>query len=160
MRIIKIAFYKHSESFFWWIIRWKQSFNYQNKYSKYSHVEIVFDDWLSFSSSERDWWVRFKKIKFKKYHWDFVDVHVTNTEYNKIITFCHKHKWDSYNWLWILLSQALNFNLRSKKHWFCSEIVARALQEINSIWPFTTAFVHPARLACILNNKNFKINEK
>lgn len=160
MHKIQIAFYKHSEWLFGRLIRWKQSLSYDKKYSQYSHVEIVFSDSLSFSSSERDGGVRFKKIDFNDGHWDLVDVHVTTIEYNKMITFCIKHKWEWYNWIWILVSQMLNFNIRSKKNWFCSEIVARSLQELNEIWPFTTAFVNPARLAYLLDKKGFTINIK
>ena len=97
MKTIRLGFYKHSESFFWRMIRWKQSLSYSNKYSQYSHVELIFDDWYSFSSSERDDWVRFKKIKFKKGYWDFIEIKVSTSKYNKMLTFCNKHKWDWYN---------------------------------------------------------------
>jgi hypothetical protein len=41
---------------------------------QYSHVEMVFSDGLSASSSFADGGVRFKKIDYSADHWDFVDL--------------------------------------------------------------------------------------
>jgi len=54
MKTIKVAFYKNSKSIFGKLIRWKQEKKYPYRYSRYSHVELVFEDGQAFSSSEVD----------------------------------------------------------------------------------------------------------
>ncbi len=156
MKTIKIAFYKHSKSFFWKLICWKQDYM-PWRYARYSHAEIVFEDWQSFSSSEQDWWVRFKKIEFKKDNWDFIEIKISEIKYNKILDFCKKQDWNEYNWLWIFFAQILNFNKKGNWDWFCSEIVTRALQEWNILCTESALFVSPWKLAILLENNWFCI---
>jgi len=160
MKTIKIALYKNSKTTFWKIIRFKQRFlsKLPKRYSKYSHVELVFENWLFFSSSEIDWWVRFKKIEPKKNHWDFIEIQVDDQEYKKIYDFCVKQNWNWYNWFWIIFAQTLNLNiLRRKWDYFCSEIVSRALQEACFLCIYDSIFISPWKLAFILEENNYLI---
>lgn len=160
MKTIKIALYKKSKTLFWKWIRIKQNLQWFSwRYSQYSHAELVFDNWLSFSSSEIDWWVRFKKIKFKKIHWDFIEIQVSDYNYKKVLSFCEKQEWNKYNFTWIVFAQIFNINIKREWDWFCSEIVSRALQEISLLCPYSSLFINPARLAKLLENKKFYINK-
>jgi len=158
MKIIKIAFYKHSKTIFWKWIRVKQRLQwYAERYARYSHTELVFEDWLFFSSSEVDWWVRFKKIKPKKRNWDFIEIEVSDKHYEDILKFCKSQDWNKYNTLWIVLAQICNLNTKKDNQWFCSEITSRALQEAKMLCPYSSLFINPARLANLLENEWFLI---
>jgi len=157
MKKIKIAFYKHSKSIFGHLIRFKQAFKYENRYARYSHVELVFENWLSFSSSEEDDWVRFKQINHKTKNWDFIEIEISEEKYIKILKFCRRQKGNKYNWFWIFFAQILNMNFKKEWDWFCSEIVSRALQEASFLCPESSLFISPARLAYLLEQKDFII---
>ena len=161
MKTIKVAFYKKPKPFYTFssLIRFKQSFKFENRYARYSHSELIFEDWFSFSSSETDGGVRFKKIKYKKGNWDTISLKISDSNYNKILSFCEKEVWNKYNFIWIVLAQILNMKFKWNWDWFCSEICARALQEMNEIWPFTTLFINPARLAELLEENWFYIDK-
>lgn len=157
MKKIKVALYSHSKSLFWILINWKQGKKYASRYARYSHTELLFEDWRSFSSSEEDWGVRFKNIKFKNYHWDFVEISVSNEKYENILKFCEKQKWNSYNWKWVFFAQMLNFNIKGIWDWFCSEICTRALQEACLLKWVNSLFTNPAELAELLEKEWYNI---
>ena len=156
MKTIKIWLYKNSKTFFWKLIRWKQR-KFSWRYARYTHTELVFEDWLSFSSSEVDGWVRFKEIKFKKKNWDFIDIEISNMDYNRVWGFCNIQEWNSYNWAWIFFAQILNFRKKWDWDWFCSEICWRALQEACILCSYGSLFINPAKLAFLLEEKWYKI---
>lgn len=149
--------YKNTKTFFWKLIVWKQSKKYADSVSKYSHVEVCFEDWNSFSSSETDWGVRFKKIKFKKGNWDFIEVELSDVKYAKIFKFCEKQSWNKYNWLGIVLAQMFNFNYKGENDWFCSEICCSALQQAKLLCWTSSLFVDPAKIVSMLLQKWYKI---
>ena len=157
MKTIRVAFYKHSKSIFGKLIRFKQWWVYENRYAQYSHTELVFEDWVSFSSSEQDKWVRFKDIKFKKKNWDFIDIEVSNANYEKVYTFCSNQLGNKYNWIWIVFAQIFNLNWKWQWDWFCSEICSRALQEIGMLCPYSSLFIEPAELAEILDKQGYNL---
>lgn len=159
-RKIRVAFYKNSKTKFGWLIRWKQEKNLESRYARYSHVELVFEDWQSFSSSEVDNGVRFKDIKHKKYNWDFIDIEVSEVKYAKILMWCEWQTWNKYNWWWIFFAQTLNFKRKGMWTWFCSEICTRALQEAWFLAPECALFTNPWELAEALERKYwYKIKE-
>jgi len=158
MKIIKVALYKKSKTLFGRLIRLKQNLQwYAGRYSQYSHTELVFEDGLFFSSSETDWWVRFKKIKPKKRNWDFIEIEITNSQYDKILKFCKSQENNNYNFTGIVLAQICNLNIKKDTEWFCSEITSRALQEANLLCPYSSLFINPARLAKLLEESWKKI---
>ena len=65
-RLIEVKLYKHSKTTFWKLIVFKQRRKYENRYARYSHAEILFEDGFSFSSSEEDGGIRYKMIDFKE----------------------------------------------------------------------------------------------
>lgn len=157
MKIIRVWLYKNSKTFFWWLIRWKQSFTYENRYARYSHAELILEDWLCFSSSEVDKWVRFKEIDLYSWNWDVVSIPVSDQKYDKIVAFCKSQEWNAYNWIWIFLAQTLNVNRKWLWDWFCSEIVTRALQEAHLFCTISALFVCPAELGKMLEDNWYKI---
>lgn len=95
-------------------------------FSKYSHVEMIFSDDMSFSSTPWDNGVRFKKITYND-DWDFVNVTLNPKIENEIRAFCEKENHKKYDWI-----GAVGFVIHirgDKKRWFCSEIIIEALQK-------------------------------
>lgn len=69
---MKVAFYKYEHGNYEdWLIAKATS-------SKFSHVELIFDDGYSFSSSPRDNGVRFKKINYVPEKWEIIDLKVSD----------------------------------------------------------------------------------
>ena len=157
---LKIACYKKSKTLFGkLIVRQQRLYWIPERYARYSHVELVFEDWLSFSSSEVDWGVRFKNIEWKNENWDFIELEVSKNKYRKILEFCKKQEGNRYNKVGIFFAQILNFNRKKHWTWFCSEIVTRALQEAWMLCTITPLFTKPAELACYLENNEYIITD-
>lgn len=158
MKKIRICFYKNSKTFFWKLIRLKQKFVWiPGKYTKYSHAEIQFWN-VCISSSEIDGWVRAKEIFLNPKNWDVVEMDIPDEDYKKMLLFAMEEMWNSYNWIWIFFAQMLNMNFKWNHDWFCSEFVARVLQEKCLLCSYSSLFISPGRLAFILeNNYGFKI---
>lgn len=149
---IRIAFYKKSKTLFWRLICFQQRrFWIPERYARYSHVEIdFFWEHGSFSSSEQDEWVRFKQIEWNPENWDFIELDVSKKNFERILTFCKKEEGNRYGKVGIFFAQILNFNLKRRWTWFCSEIVTRALQEAWMCCPLNSLFTKPAELALYL----------
>lgn len=96
---MKLAFYKYEYG------DWKDWLIAKLTRSKYSHIELVFEDELSLSSSPRDNGVRYKLIKYKPERWEFINLGMDTKEYyyraDDLTKFEHK-----YDWLSIILGWA------------------------------------------------------
>lgn len=91
---------------------------------KYSHVEIVFENGLSASSSFMDGGVRFKAIDYNSQNWDFVTI---------------DDKFSSAAWEWFSEHEGQKYDLIGNIHfllpmigdnrhkWSCSESIAESL---------------------------------
>lgn len=97
----------------------------------FSHCELVFSDGVCFSSSGRDEGVRFKLIDFKKEHWIFYDLILSESEEAYVKTWCSLKVGKKYDWLGLLRFVFPNIDSDDKRKWFCSEICVRALQKVN-----------------------------
>ena len=137
---MKLAFYKGKwdwtdtiiKRWTWWI---------------YSHVELIFSNWVSFSASWRDWWVRFKNINYIDNNWDVINLNISKKKEQLIFHNAQSKTWMKYDWVWILLSQVLPFNIQDNNKWFCSEIVWYL------IWIKYSAILSPQWLYNKLTNK-------
>ena len=148
---IKIAFYKKSKSLFWrLIVRQQRLYWFPERYARYSHVELVDQEWLAFSSSEQDGGCRFKVIDWRQENWDFIDLEITKKQYEKISDFCQRQNGNRYNKVWIFFAQILNFKRKKEWTWFCSEIVTHALQQAWMLCTLNSLFTKPAELAAAL----------
>jgi len=99
------------------VIRWATR-------SPYSHVELVDDDGLCWSSSHRDGGVRAKKINIHSGNWEVLHVPWLNeTDISRI----EPHLDKKYDYKGILCSQMFSLARHSRDRWFCSELVAHAI---------------------------------
>ena len=96
----------------------------------FSHVEMVFSDGVSFSSSPRDGGCRFKNINYANTnHWVIIELPwITEGDEADIRGFCHNQDGKLYDWCGIFLSQVLPLNIQEPNRWFCSEITAHCLK--------------------------------
>lgn len=164
---IKIAFYKHSKTLFGRVIcALQRKKGFPERYARYSHVELVFENGESFSSSEQDGGVRFKNIDFKTENWDFIYVEVTKKSYDAMYKFCQKQVSNKYGKVGIFFAQILNINKKKQGTWFCSEIVTYALQYGVALWStpsefytMNSLFTKPAELADALEWGEYIITE-
>ncbi len=110
--------------------------------SGFVHVEIKMDNGLSFSSSENDGGVRFKRIAYSHPNrWKFIDYDLSkfNRKFKnekELYNFCKKLKdkavsdadgKNTYDWLGIGLTEAIPLGIEDKLKWYCSEIVSFVL---------------------------------
>lgn len=159
---MKVAFYKNSKSFFWKAIRIKQKYiqKLSWRYSRFSHVELVFSDGMSFSSSEQDHWVRFKKIDFKVENWEFIDLNISIKQEQLIREWCEKKIWSDYNWWWIFFAMIFKFYTTWEDDYFCSQICIRALQVTHICCILAAQMTTPWHFAKYLEDEGYKLEEK
>lgn len=121
----RVAFYKGKGTWVDWAIRTVTR-------SPYSHVELIPDplmqgadgSFLCYTSSPRDGGVVNRSIGFKRDHWDFVDVEWYAPN---VIAIFDQYAGAKYDYAGIIFSQFFNWRTHSRKRWFCSEIIAAAL---------------------------------
>lgn len=118
---MRIAFYKVNrpglQGLYSRLARWVDG-------GRYSHVELIFSDGVSASSSFIDGGVRFKSIDYDPEHWDFLDV-PAEAELAARKWFLD-HMGDGYDLIGTARFVAW-FIKHNKRRWFCSEAVAAAL---------------------------------
>lgn len=94
--------------------------------SKYSHVELVFYDGMSFSSTAKDG-VRFAKIEFDD-KWDVLDYPVLPIYESVMRDFAEAQNGKKYDWMGIV-----GFVIpihEDRKRWFCTEVIVAAFQRV------------------------------
>jgi hypothetical protein len=136
---IQVAFYKGEGNFFNKVVRWWTD-------SIYSHAEIVLPDgytWVGISPFIKSKVDERKKIMFVHKEWDFIDIDITENQYNIIMEFIEDTKGQGYDWIGMLLSQFLPCKIKHKKRWYCSEWISYAL-----------------RIACIIDWRKIRIYER
>lgn len=114
--------------------------------SPYSHVEIIFNGDLFFSSSPRDNGVRYKVIPIEFENWDFFafDIPIKKECYD----FCNKQLYKPYDYKTVFLYHFLGIKYDNKdEKWFCSELIANIIKICNSdlinyqLYKYTPAFL-------------------
>lgn len=95
----------------------------------YSHVELVFSDGMSFSSSPRDGGVRFKAIEFNPDRWVFFRLRYTPKHEAIIRARARSIEGAEYDWLGIFCHQLLPVGVQNDSKWWCSEAIQWALYE-------------------------------
>ena len=121
MRTIKLAFYiaRYGN----WIDKAVAFFSK----GKYSHIEMIFEDGRSYSSSWQDGGTRFKDIRYSNKHkWDIVEYQVDDYEYSRILEFCLTKLGRKYDWTGVL-SFMLPFH-QDRNRYFCTEVTVKAFQ--------------------------------
>ena len=138
MLILKVAFYRGDGRLFNVITKWRTS-------GEHTHVELVFPDGRSFSSSQWDGGVRFKSIAYEPEKWHIVMLPLTALEVASVLEFCEREKGKKYDWRGILDFFAGKGD-GDKNSWFCSEICAAALQQVGRFRFLTPARTSPEAL--------------
>ena len=113
---LQLALYKGKGNFYDVLVR-------AATLSKYSHVELVING-VCYTSSPRDNGVRSKVIDLHSGNWD---VYPIEGDAQYALDFFEKEMGKPYDWLGAIKSVVPFFPNRKEK-WFCSEIVAAALQ--------------------------------
>ena len=140
MKKLKLASHKGGGK--WWFV---SSITKWYTRGKYSHSELVMPDGTSFSSRQDG--VSFKKIDYTKHtnRWDFVDIEVSDKEFNKIGARCNEIDGADYDWVGVALDCVLHTKLHREDQWWCSEAVAHALG-------INPELINPSQLHKIVND--------
>lgn len=136
---IQIAFFRGKGNCVNSVVRWWTN-------SIYSHAEIILPDgytWIGISPFLKSKVDEKKKIFFELQEWDFIDIEITEEQYNIIMEFYEDTKGQGYDWIGMLLSQFLPCKIKHKKRWYCSEWISYAL-----------------RIACIIDWRKIRIYER
>ena len=121
---IRIAFYKGKGNWKNKIIRWWTQ-------SPYSHAELVMPDnytWISISPLLTSVVSSRIKTDFDLENWDFVELQINDEQHKTLLEFFEDTKGCSYDWIGMIFSQLLPFNIKRKNKWYCSEWIAYALR--------------------------------
>ena len=121
---IKIAFYKGRGDWKNKIIRWWTK-------SPYSHAEMVLPDgvtWLSISPLLSSTVAAREKAAHNADNWDFLEIGIDKEQYRVILDFFEETEGCRYDWIGMIMSQLLPFNIKRKNKWYCSEWIAYALR--------------------------------
>lgn len=94
----------------------------------YSHVEIRFEEHLSFSSSWRDGGVRFRDLPINVDHWDRLKVNTTTEITERMLWWCAQRRGVKYDLVGIFgFFSLFGSSIEDAAKWYCSEICAAAL---------------------------------
>jgi hypothetical protein len=121
---VKVAFYKAKGNWQNRIVRWWTG-------SPYSHAELVMPDnytWISISPFLTGEVAKRTKTDFDLDKWDFVSLEIDESQKEIILDFFEETKECKYDWIGMILSQFLPFNIKRKNKWYCSEWIAYALR--------------------------------
>lgn len=136
--MLQLAFYKGSGNWFDKITRWRTA-------GDFTHVELVFSDGVSFSSSQWDGGTRFKDIVYTdKEKW--VMVRVPGVNEVLIRKWCETQVGKKYDWKGLLkLMASGNAADKNPEDWYCSNI-CRAACTIEGIFVWLRPGCDPDQL--------------
>ena len=118
----------------------------------YSHVEIVFSDDLSFSSSPSDGGCRFKKIDYatEAKEWDLIPVPMGLQDEDIIRMFCQKQEGMQYDWSGAL-GVPFHYFRQQRDRWFCTEVIISAFQQVGVMVPLKPKKFSPNKFSVLAN---------
>jgi len=115
----KLAFYKAKGGWIDKVIRWGTR-------APHSHVELVDDLGVWWTSSHRDGGVRAKMMTPRPGHWDYIDIPDSiDIDWRPFIKANSENA--KYDYAGIMLSQMISMARHNPNKWFCSEICAASL---------------------------------
>ena len=123
---MKVAFYKVKGNP---NARWDDKIIAFVSRGNYSHVELVFSDGISFSSSNRDGGTRFKYIDYNKDNWDIFDLNISPEDEGKMRLLALRLTDKEYDLIGALTSP-LKLCLQNKDKYFCSEVCLTLIKEV------------------------------
>jgi len=103
-----------------------------------SHVEIVFSDGMSFSSSQWDGGTRFKQIDYSdRSRWFLVPLFATPPEEDSMRERCRGINGKPYGWKLIVRHLITGNGAKDDPNaWICSEACIAAVQHAMGLWGF------------------------
>lgn len=118
--MLQLAFYRGAGNWFDKITRWRTA-------GDFTHVELVFSDGMSFSSSQWDGGTRFKDIKYTDLE-KWVLTPVLGVDEQAVRQWCEGQDGKKYDWQGILkLMTTGGVKGDTAESWFCSEICRAAI---------------------------------
>jgi len=93
----------------------------------YSHIELVFSDGMSLSSSPREGEVRFKEISYDPNTWEYVDIDITEEQERLLRYKSSDLVGKKYDYFGILFWYIIPIKKQKNDKWWCSEICAYLL---------------------------------
>lgn len=127
---VTLAFYKNDPGVLHKIIRWWTG-------SIYSHAELILPDgitWVSISPLLNSRvTLRVKPTQPDQNNWDYVRLYfsprekVRDYQIKQLYKFVEQTQMAKYDWIGMLLSQALPFLIKRRGQWYCSQWIAYAL---------------------------------
>lgn len=141
--MIRLCFYRGSETFFGRMIRWRLN-------GPYSHVELEFSDGISWSAKAGEG-VRYTCIAYQAQPsgWDFCSVDLTAAQESAVRTWCGHQVGRKYDWLGILRF-AVPWLHDDADDYFCSEACCLALQQAGLLQGVRANDVGPDELFLVL----------
>lgn len=121
--MMQLAFKQNGTGFVSWMIRRRTN-------GKFSHVELVFSDGLSFSAHEFEGGTRFKRIKYEAEpnFWELVPVRGIDSEQEAHIRlWCEEQTGKGYDFRGIIRF-FLGMKRDTNNTWYCSEVCLAALK--------------------------------
>lgn len=141
---------------------WDQAVNWFSGFGGFAHVELVFSDGVSFSSTSMDQppGPRFKQIDYSAHpkRWELVDLPQVSSEIEDSVRAWATEKVAmnaGYDWgaIWGFVPFVRRFVAPDDDRWICSEIVATALL-FAGVLPISSPAMHqisPNRLRKLLS---------
>jgi len=141
---ISLAFLKRdkSSSFMGKVIAWWTK-------SKYYHTEFIINNrWVS-SMPKQGIVIRELKPLKDKYDYKTFTFQLEYEHYTRFIKWIENQEGKKYDFVGIVFSQILPFNIDSNNRWFCSELCTKALQLVGSreVYEYKPSTVSPGKLA-------------
>lgn len=136
---IKIAFFRGRGGFVNKVVRWWTK-------SEYSHAELIMPDgitWIGISPFKTSRLQAIYKLDYDPKEWDFVSIEISAEQLSIVNEFFEFTKGSHYDWVGMILSQLLPYNIKRKNKWYCSEWIAYAL-----------------RISCIIDWRTIKIYDR
>lgn len=95
---------------------------------KYSHVELVFSNGESFSSSPRDGEARFTTIDYHKDRWEMVEINIPKQEEARLYRLALTNIGKKYDYIGAIFS-VLPVCIQNNDKIFCSEVITNLLNQ-------------------------------
>lgn len=145
--MLQVAFYKSSfgdlfdKAISWWTK------------GPYSHCELVLPNGQCFSSSPRDGGVRIKDIDLTDGKWDIWTLKIdSDGDIARIVEWGRQHLGKGYDWFGVFGFVFAPFH-QEKDKWFCSEVIAAALQSQGYLLGASPSRLSPTDLYNELNRR-------
>jgi hypothetical protein len=124
--------------------------------SDYFHCSMIFSDGRQFAATSQSGCTWSNSPSDPK-NWEFIEVPLVPEQENKIRAFCSQEAGCGYDWWGLVISQLAHFRRSHAEKFFCSELVAAALQLVDKFPAVPACSMCPADVRAILLSSGYKI---